>query len=212
MNPCCPLGSEFNSKENILYETDNFFIVPSIGQIGIEGYLLVCSKDHYIGIGGMPEEYQSELEDVLMTTRNVLSSYYNSEVLVFEHGPRIGCHRGGGCLDHSHLHILPISVNLMEPLVIKFLHGIQIDDFYKLERVEDFKRLNDIYGKQESSYLFIETVDLKRYVTEVNFIIPSQYLRQIVAHTLGRMDRWDWRTKPDYETFETTVINLKGKF
>jgi len=212
MESCCNLGSEFQKKSNILYETDNFFLVPAIGQMGIEGYLLLCSKKHFIGVGGTPKKYNSELEDALKTTRKILSETYDSDTIVFEHGPRIGCHRGGGCLDHSHLHVLPFNGGLMEPLVINLLNGLGINYFYKLERVENFERLHEIYKEQKTSYLFIETAGRERYATEVNFPIPSQYLRQIIASKLNRGDKWDWRQTPDAETFEKTIDQLKNKF
>lgn len=212
MESCCNLGAEFDNGKNVLYETDNFFLVPTIGQIGIEGYLLLCSKEHYEGVGGMPEKYQTELEQTLKKTRDVLSKNYNSDVLIFEHGPRVSCYRGGGCLDHSHFHVLPISENLMEPLVLNLLDGLQVKDYYKLERTKGFDRLREIYQGQEASYLFVETANLERYTTEVNFLIPSQFLRQIIAVILGRTDKWDWREKPDIETFDKTISDLKGRF
>ena len=212
MESCCRLGAELVKKDNVLFETDNFFGVPTIGPIGIEGYLLLCSKEHYIGIGGVPEEHRSELEDVLKMTRDLLSDFYGSEVLVFEHGPRVGCHKGGGCLDHAHLHIVPVSVNLMEPLVLQFLKALAINDYYKLERTEGFERLTQIVEDKKVSYLFVETADRRRFTTEVNFVIPSQYLRQIIASQLGRLGDYDWRLVPDHETFNRTVENLKGRF
>ncbi len=201
MGSCCRLGDEYQLKKNILYESDNFFVVPTIGQMGIDGYVMLCSKEHYIGMGNIPEEHTSELESVLEKIKEVISETYNSEVLVFEHGPRLGCHKGGGCLDHSHLHIVPTSVNIMKFLQSKF----------KPEEIEDFNRLREIYEAQKSSYMFVETQDNKRYVIEVEFPIPSQYLRQVLASNVGIKD-WDWRVNPDYETFERTVNQLKGKF
>lgn len=211
MVSCCRLGAELNSREKVLYESDNFFVIPTIGQMGIEGYLLLCSKEHFIGVGDVPAQYESELEEVLKTTRGVLSEHYNSDVLVFEHGPRIGCHRGGGCLDHSHLHILPISINLIESMALNLLNALQVKDYSKIERIDSFGRLRDLYSSQEASYMFVESCDLKRYVTEVNFVIPSQYLRQIIALNIGATD-WDWRSNPDHETVDRTVNNLQNRF
>ena len=201
MGFCCRLGDEYQFKKNVLYESDNFFVVPSIGQMGICGYVLLCSKYHYLGMGNIPEEYIPELEAVLDKTKKVISDTYGSEVLVFEHGPRLGCHKGGGCLDHGHLHIVPTSINIME-----FLQRM-----LKPEEISDFSRLREIYEAQESSYMFVETQDNKRYVIEVEFPIPSQYLRQVLASKMGFAE-WDWRVNPDYETFERTVRQLKGKF
>jgi len=201
MSFCCRLGDEYQSKKNVLYESENFFVVPAIGQMGIEGYVLLCSKNHHIGIGNIPEEHTFELKSVLEKTKKVISETYDSEVLVFEHWPRLRCHKGGGCLDHSHLHIVPTSVDIM-----KFLHSK-----FKPEKIQDFSRLREIYEAQKSSYMFVETQDNKRYVIEVEFPIPSQYLRQVLASKSG-ITKWDWRINPDYETFERTVNQLKGKF
>ena len=201
MEFCCKLGEEYQLKKNVLYESDNFFVVPTIGQMGIEGYVMLCSKEHYIGIGNLPKEYLSELESVLANIKKVISETYDSEVVVFEHGPRLICHKGGSCLDHGHLHIVPTSVDIMEFLQKKF----------KPEEIQDFNRLREIYYEQKSSYMFVESQDNKRYVIEVEFPIPSQYLRQVIASKKGNKD-WDWRINPDYETFNRTVSRLKNKF
>ncbi|MFC1697582.1 hypothetical protein ACFL1H_04575 [Nanoarchaeota archaeon] len=212
MASCCNLGKELDNKTNILFETDNFFVTPTIGQMNIEGYLLLCSKKHYLGVGDIPDKYHNELEELLENTRKLISSEYNSDTLVFEHGPKVGCFRGGGCLDHAHLHILPLNYDIITPLITYLFKGLQVKDFYKLERIDDLQRLNEISQEQNSSYLMVEDAEHKRYVTEVNFFIPSQYLRQIVASKLERSEIWNWRTHPDYETFEKTILRLKDKF
>ena len=201
MGFCCRLGDEYQLKKNVLYESDNFFVVPTLGQMGIEGYVLLCCKEHHIGMGNIAEEHTSELESILERTKKIISETYGSEVLVFEHGPRLGCNNRGGCLDHGHLHIVPTSVDIIE-----FLQRM-----FKTEEIQDFSRLREIYEAQKSSYMFVETQDNKRYVIEVEFPIPSQYLRQVLASKMGFAE-WDWRVNPDYETFERTVNQLKGKF
>ena len=73
MGFCCRLGDEYQLKKNILYESTNFFVVPSIGQMGIKGYVLLCSKEHYFGMGNIPEEQISELETVLDRVKKIIS-------------------------------------------------------------------------------------------------------------------------------------------
>jgi diadenosine tetraphosphate (Ap4A) HIT family hydrolase len=210
--PCCRLGAELPKKEHVLYEADNFFVTPCLGQIGIQGYLLLCSKEHFSGVGGLPRKLHSELEEVLLHAKKVLGGVYQSEILVFEHGPRIGCYKGGGCLDHTHLHIIPINYQLIEPVALRFLRALAVKDFYKVERIEGFHKLTDLFEAQQASYLFVETNDEKRFTTEVNFVLPSQYLRQVIAQGVNREDKWNWKDNPDYETFERTLENLYGKF
>ncbi len=201
METCCELGAKLNLKKNVLYETDNFFVAPSIGQMGIEGYLLLCSKKHYIGIGDVPKESEFELEEVLSKVKKVLSKTYNLPILVFEHGPKLGCSRGGGCLDHAHLHLIPISINILDFL----------KEFFELEKVHGFGRLREIYENAKYSYLFINTGNDERYVIKIDFPLPSQYLRQVIAAKFGIKD-WDWRINPDYQTFNKTIKTLQGSF
>lgn len=201
MNMNCNLCKEEEKEENILYKTDNFFIVPTIGPMGIEGYLLICSKEHYMGIGNLPAEQEQELEMFIEKTRQIIAKEYQSEVLVFEHGPRRACHKGGGCLDHAHLHLVPTNAD-----IIGFLSPL-----FKLEKEKGFERLRRIYEKAESSYVLIEDQMKERYVIETQIPIPSQYLRQIIAKSSG-ISEWDWRSYPDIETFDKTLKKLKGKF
>ncbi|MEK6757599.1 MAG: hypothetical protein AABX88_00580 [Nanoarchaeota archaeon] len=200
-NKCCRLGEERISGKNVLYETDNFFIVPTIGQMEIEGYLLLCSKEHFVGTGNLPMEYDDELINILDKTKETISKVYNSEVLVFEHGPRLNCYKGGGCLDHMHFHLVPTDVNLKN-----FLKPL-----FNLEEIKNFSRLREIYQNKKSSYLFFENQDKEKYLIEVDIPLPSQYLRQVISTSRGKKD-WDWRIYPDDETFDKTLKRLKGEF
>jgi len=197
---CCRLGAELDYGKNVLYKTRNFFVVPALGQMGIEGYVLVCSNEHHIGIGGMPDQLNPELEDIVEITRNKIKDNYGPNVVVFEHGPKMACKRSGACLDHAHLHVVPTSVDILQALSTDF----------KPEETNGFGRLKDLYDS-DKPYLFLETQSRERYLFEVTIQVPSQYLRQIIAEEIGTK-KWDWRTNKDLKTFEKTMSNLKDKF
>ena len=201
MDFCCRLGEEYDSKKNVLYESENFFVIPTTGQMGIEGYLLLCSKKHYIGVGDIPKEQIPELELVLKKIKKVILENYDSKVIVFEHGPKLNCNKGGGCLDHSHLHIVPTKIDILEFLKKNF----------ELKEIKDFNKLKEIYKAQKSSYMFFENQEGKRYLIEVKIPIPSQYLRQVIASKMG-IKEWDWKVYPDNKTFEKTIKKLRNKF
>ena len=65
IDSCCRLGAEWDNQDNIIFQSKNFFVVPSIGAMEREGYLLICSKEHYDGVGGIPDEQYLELTRVL---------------------------------------------------------------------------------------------------------------------------------------------------
>ena len=104
-------------------------------------------------------------------------------------------------MDHFHLHIVPTSIDVMKFLKEKF----------EVKEIKDFEKIRKIYSEQKLSYMFVESQDKKRYIIEVNFPIPSQYLRQIIAAKMGTSE-WDWKVNPDNKTFKNTIKRLKGKF
>jgi len=208
---CCPLGAIPDEEPSrVVLETDNFFVAPTIGPIGIEGYLLIISKDHCRGMGDIDPSDQQELEEVLHQTKQVVAENYGTP-FVFEHGPRIGQYRGGGCLDHAHLHVVP-GARVMDRLAVDLLKRVQdVGQFYRMDRTEGFERTSEIFHRGSSSYLFLEAPDNRRLITEVNFHLPSQYLRRIIAKAQGKKN-WDWKKHPGYGTMYRTRDALQGKF
>ncbi len=52
-----------SEKERILYETEHFYVMVSLGPI-IEGYLLIITKKHIGACLNMPKEYLEEFLDL----------------------------------------------------------------------------------------------------------------------------------------------------
>ncbi len=79
----------------------------------------------------------------------------------------------------------------------------------ELERREIKKlvKLRDQAEKQES-YLFLQEKGQK-YVFAVPDVLPSQYLRQVIAVQLETPERWDWRTSPNIEEMLRTRERLR---
>jgi diadenosine tetraphosphate (Ap4A) HIT family hydrolase len=212
VNPdvCCRLGAEFRSGLNLLAETENFFVVPTIGSMGIEGYVLICSKRHHMGIGDIPGGQHQELEDLLRRTRAALRSVYGVDPVVFEHGPRTARLKGGVTLDHAHLHVVPAPVTIVKPLVSHLRRERGAEDGIGVRRVEGFGRLREIYQARRASYLLAEDAEEGRHVIEVKFPVPSQFIRHFLAHRMG-LTEWDWREHPQPETFARTLDALRGR-
>jgi len=210
MQPCCQLAMKEN-EDWILYETENFFVMPTIGPMGIPGYVMVLSKKHYMGIGNIPIDLHPELSEVLNTTKKVIEQVYNCKPQIFEHGPRVCEVRGGGCLDHAHLHVVP-GVDITKDLAVDMMTQLKsFGQYYKVDRIEGFERMAELFQAQKSSYLFVESPNGLRIVSEVNFHIPSQYIRRMIASRYKK-PIWDWGVDKDIETVNTTIKQLQKVF
>lgn len=195
------LGCPFceRPEKYILFRSDNFFITPSVGSF-VEGYLLICSKEHFIGMGNIPLNHFDELENLKESVRKVLSKYYIPPIF-FEHGPVGKRKRGGCCIDHAHLHAVPLKTSILE----------------KISTHLDFRRIRNLTEvraqfKREIPYLYYENQAGERYLTELFESIPSQYFRKVVTVEIGKPKEWDWRVHPNPENFERTLEKLRGKF
>jgi diadenosine tetraphosphate (Ap4A) HIT family hydrolase len=207
MNPC-PYCDEFengffelwnrNYGSRILYETENFVVFPSLGQI-VEGYLLIASKKHYVGMGQVPKELHPELEMVCQKVRSVLSEKYRTP-LFFVHGSVSESKKGDCCIAHAHIHAVPVQVDVLSELAKNFRYNM----------IKTFDSLKEQFD-QGMPYLFYESNSGERYLVEAP-IVPSQLIRQIIAVKIGKPERWDWRQHYGTRELLRTVDKLRSAF
>jgi ATP adenylyltransferase len=201
----CSFCDEFKSRElilndinlgnRILYETEHFVIFPSLGSF-VEGYLLIASKEHYLSMASLPKHLYQELEDVQNRVKKVLTKHY-SLPLFYEHGPIIE-NKAGCCVDHAHTHALPVQIDLVK----------LVNEEFSSKQIDTYADLNEI----DYPYLFIEGNDDKKHIFKLEHLIPSQYLRQIIAEQFGFPEKYDWETHPFVSNLLRTLETLKGKF
>lgn len=97
-------------KERILYATENFYVMASLGPI-VEGYLLIVSKKHIPACANIPNEIFQEYLDLKEKVKGVLNKVYGA-CIFYEHG-KTGSYVIGKdhrhCF-HAHLHCIPVEV------------------------------------------------------------------------------------------------------
>jgi len=199
MKEGCNLCQHMIEKEEIIYQTENFYVTPSLGQF-VGGYLLICSKSHFIGLSYLPERLFKELEKLKEDVREILHETYNKKTLFFEHGPVSENKKGGCCIDHTHLHAIPFEKDILK----------DISKNFKPQEIRGLKELTKQKEKQ-IPYFYYENQEGKRFLFEINFPVPSQYLRQIIASKTSTPNKWDWRIYPEIKRFNETLRKLKWK-
>ncbi len=206
---CCELGAALY-EERLLCETPNFFVIPTLGSLGIEGYLLIVSKEHYLGFGMIPPKDRSEMNELINDVKKVISEAYKKPSLIFEHGPRLGETESGKSIDHAHLHVVP-GIDITNDWAIDMMGRLgNKGHFYRVERVEGFEKARELC-ETNRSYLYVENLEGTQLLSEQNFHRPLQYFRKMVAsHT--KSSNWNWKKYRDEKTLEKTVLHLRNKF
>ncbi|MFC1732286.1 HIT family protein [candidate division KSB1 bacterium] len=205
---CCELGSALH-EDRLICETQNFFVVPTLGSIGIEGYLLIVPKKHHLGFGSIPQSSYAELNELMDSIKKVIHEVYGKPTLIFEHGPRLGELESGNSIDHAHLHVIP-GFDITETWAVDLITRLgDKGHFYRVERVEGFERAREMCDLG-TSYLYLENPQGIQLLSEQNFNRPSQYFRKMVAMQVNA-EKWNWKSYPDNETLEKTVVALRGR-
>lgn len=208
----CDLCNEFSGAEEntfnriyegrpenrVLFRTNDFTVIPSLGQI-VEGYLLVLPIKHFKALGDLPGLLRQEFTTICECVGKTLNGRYGPYIL-FEHGTR--SEGVGGCgIYHAHLHATPLA-GVSDPINTLKLRFPYIE----------LAHLNDI-SKQSAglpSYLFYQDSNAKLYLFDTGSL-PSQYMRKVLADALGEPD-WNWRNAGREERLLATIRRLSGQF
>lgn len=188
----------------VIINSENFTVIASFGQL-TEGYLLVITKQHFASMSHIPEDYYGELEDLNTQIRKLLSASYGP-TLVFEHGPmpfsesHSSAEGGGACVDHAHLHYVPINS-------WKRIH-LHLNQNFHWRQVSKLKELT-IQAIKSQPYFYIETPEHERMIYTVAPETPSQYIRRLIADAIGEPQKWNWREYPESERLISTVNRLQ---
>ena len=188
------LGGELPSR--IVRETDHFLVFPPLGQF-IEGGLLLASREHLLSMAHLPAEYYAELESLVEETARVLQRHYGCRPVFFEHAPIAPGVKGTCCVDHAHLNVFPVDVDVHAVLRQFPHHAIGLMSELAMRR------------QRGQPYLFLQAGDGKRYVYEPG-VVPSQLVRKIIAAQLGMPERGHWRDYLGLEELKRTAAVLSG--
>jgi ATP adenylyltransferase len=185
----------FFLSNRLVFETQNFAVLPTLGQI-VKGYLLIMPKKHFISYSTLDRQLYDEFDDVFAVVKKSLkATYQTKEVIFFEHGRKTVHSSVGCCVEHAHIHAVPIGLKLSSILSKRFSASSIID----ISEISEVVKGDD--------YLFIEDPDGKRYVYETPDI-KSQYVRYLIATELGQPDKADWLVYPGIRELIETVSEL----
>lgn len=203
---CKYLNGESMHNEWVIYESRNFFVMPTLGEF-MDGYLLIIPIHHVMSIAELTKSELDEFMKVLEDITYILKLTYSSEsMLVWENGTgNNGTGKAKDSIVHAHVHIAPSKLTADKIEQISGFEFTQITD----------KDINK-YGKH--SYLLIKDKGNIWIINDSDKLyIPRQYLRQLLAMENGiEGEKWNWRKyhfeEQMYKTSEDIINTLRSNW
>lgn len=178
------MSNPSNPEDEIFDESENFYAKAALGHF-VFGYTLIISKEHFPSFAYVPEQQFSELEAFRDDVLDKLHNLCPHPITIMEHGALSRCQRGGACIDHAHLHLMPLAADLYPVLSERF-------SFADLGSISEVRRFKDA----QVPYLYYQREGLGGHGVGLTQDVPSQMLRQIACQALGTPELWDWRDRP----------------
>ena len=197
---CKVVAGTNENPEHILYETENFFVLPGLGAF-FDGYTMILPKRHCMSFAELNEEEYAEFLQVLSDMRFILESIYHKKVFVFECGSGKG---GGGkhstSIVHAHVHLAPTTMPVLEEVHKSGLYPAAIEPYELIKK----------YGKYPYM-LYIDQDDNWFISSDPETYFPRQHPRQVLADYMKlEKGQYNWRKHPHREKLDIIANEIYG--
>ena len=170
----CLLCKIFNKSsdltEHILYESDNFFVIPGTGAF-FDGYIMIVPKEHVTSFANLSEEKLNEFFIIYDNLSSILERIYNKKVFGFECGSgKTGGGKHKTSIVHCHFHLAATNMPVLEEVQKS---GLTPQLINKKDLVNYDNDPYMLYVDQNNNW-FISSDNRDYY--------PRQHPRQVLAH------------------------------
>lgn len=185
----------------ILFESENFIVVPSLGAL-VEGWLLIVPKQEYLSFQYLDNiSLLEELEEFSKQIGQIMAKEYG-HVTMFEHGAWQSKSTVGCGVDYAHLHLVPINFDLI----------LGLENF--LDTKYDWNLVSGIADalkskEEKSEYLFYKDFKGNSYIVN-DKKIPSQLFRKVIAQYINQPEKYDWKEYHQEENILKTIKKFKA--
>jgi diadenosine tetraphosphate (Ap4A) HIT family hydrolase len=158
-------------------------VLPSLGEM-LPGHLLIVPTYHVTASTALRHEEKKLLTNLLWQIREIFSSENGELPTCFEHGDPAGSEVfTSQCVSHAHIHVLPISVNMLPILRVErpFLCSAPI---------------GDTETQIDQPYVSVLGTDQQiHYFSAIG--APRQFMRALYARLIGKPSAEEWFARVD---------------
>lgn len=187
------------SFDRVVTTAPGFIVVPSLGPLN-DGHILLVSTDHVACWRDANRDLRARALEAALYLADRVSEAFHCPILVFENGvARTRTQSDDSCIDHLHIHILPLSETQIQAVVA----SLPTEDMIKPENVVE------VHLDASLDYIIVGRAGERMKVLQAKSI-ERQLVRRQIASLLGSPDRWNWRDFPQLDRVHKMVSALRA--
>ncbi|GAU08245.1 hypothetical protein [Desulfoplanes formicivorans] len=180
------------NQGTILFSTDNFSIIPSIGAIN-KSHVLIVPNRHLLSIASTNLEYHEELVYIKKILQRYNIERCGQSLLFFEHGTGSESNNAGACVEHAHLHGI-FDIENFHRVILEEIEMIYLSSSSEIYSLADF----------DNGYLYYEDSSANCWLAN-NPDAPSQYFRYLYSK-LSNVDlEWNWKKNANIQSVNEVI-------
>ena len=168
-----------------------FYPKPALGSF-LPGYCLLIPYRHVARFGDLTPDELEETEIALENLKRKLTALYDKPIMVFEHGSVLSSGGARSCIPHAHLHVVPSAEDIRS----------QLDAL--LKPVDEPMSGIASSARVKHAYLYYSYANASVIYRE-NEPVHSQFIRRVLAESVGLGDFYDWGVWPFLENIEQLI-------
>jgi diadenosine tetraphosphate (Ap4A) HIT family hydrolase len=169
----CILCNRKSMGDDILYETDNFFIKVGF-MLASAGHMMVISKKHYPCLVDLPETLYDEYLELCNNTESAINKYFGKTFSI-DFGP------GAQSINHQHTHFIPLVSPEYE--IKDFIKEAIIPTKMKFEK-SDLNHLKEVYEKEGDYIMFRTNGEIYVYHIEGKYDMKKHLSWRYFIHSI----------------------------
>ena len=187
---------QLSHHNTILLETDDYVVMPARGSL-TPGYLMLVSKEHRGSLAslqpGEANEFPRQFDSVMRVIKQVSTDW-----TAFEHGS-LEDHAKACCIDHLHVHLLPLGFDLTEAVGARLKSVIDRGPSDKPPWMDTTLSGNYLWVMRNGRHAVFSAE-----------YYPRQLVRQIIAERLDIPGVWDWREHVHPLNTRNTILKFRS--
>lgn len=181
-------------KKNIIAETNDFLVVPSVGPLN-NSHVMLIPKHHINSFAALDPDIRKKGIEILQKLNEFTTRQSSNSLIFFESGAGENIDHSGGCIFHAHIHCVYYSPEFENAL----------------NKEIDFKKTKNtnLTFDTKNGYVWYMNSDYDEFLCNKP-LLPSQFLRYLYANANSIHGNWNWRRDNNIPGLLEVINNYKN--